>query len=116
LLPEYWKKVKIMKLTRNFLHRPITVLLLLGPNILITLFSNTFYVCKKSKKVKLSNYMPWRHKGGEVQLLLILNLSTIWGVGGQHHAPAALYPRGKDPRYPWNGRLGGPQSWSTRRD
>jgi hypothetical protein len=22
------------------------------------------------------------------------------GVSGQHHAPAALYPRGKDPRYP----------------
>jgi hypothetical protein len=21
------------------------------------------------------------------------------GVSGQHHAPAALYPRGKDPRY-----------------
>jgi hypothetical protein len=26
------------------------------------------------------------------------------GVSGQHHAPAALYPRGKDPRYPhWIG-------------
>jgi hypothetical protein len=24
------------------------------------------------------------------------------GVSGQHHAPAALYPRGKDPRYPLN--------------
>jgi ribosomal protein L25 (general stress protein Ctc) len=22
------------------------------------------------------------------------------GVNGQHHAPAALYPPGKDPRYP----------------
>jgi hypothetical protein len=22
------------------------------------------------------------------------------GVSGQHHVPAALYPRGKDPRYP----------------
>jgi hypothetical protein len=22
------------------------------------------------------------------------------GVSGQRHAPAALYPRGKDPRYP----------------
>jgi hypothetical protein len=28
------------------------------------------------------------------------------GVSGQHHAPAALYPRGKDPRYPLYRRLG----------
>jgi hypothetical protein len=27
------------------------------------------------------------------------------GVSGQRHAPAALYPRGKDPRYPLNRRL-----------
>jgi hypothetical protein len=31
------------------------------------------------------------------------------GVNGQHHAPAALYPRGKDPRYALYRRLGGPQ-------
>jgi hypothetical protein len=34
------------------------------------------------------------------------------GVSGQHHASAALYPRGKDPRYPLYRRLGGPQSRS----
>jgi hypothetical protein len=28
-------------------------------------------------------------------------------VSGQRHAPAALYPRGKDPRYPLDRRLGG---------
>jgi hypothetical protein len=38
------------------------------------------------------------------------------GVSGQHHAPAALYPRGKDPRYPLDRMLGGPQSRSGRRD
>jgi hypothetical protein len=32
------------------------------------------------------------------------------GVSGQRHAPAALYPRGKDPWYPLYRRLGGPQS------
>jgi hypothetical protein len=32
------------------------------------------------------------------------------GVSGQHHAPAVLYPRGKDPRYPLYRRLGGPQT------
>jgi hypothetical protein len=37
------------------------------------------------------------------------------GVSGQHHAPAALYPRGKSPRYPLYRRLGGPQSRSGRR-
>jgi hypothetical protein len=34
--------------------------------------------------------------------------SALDGVSGQRHAPAALYPRAKDPRYP----LGGPQSRS----
>jgi hypothetical protein len=34
------------------------------------------------------------------------------GVSGQRHAPAALYPWGKDPRYPFDWRLGGPQSQS----
>jgi hypothetical protein len=34
------------------------------------------------------------------------------GVSGQRHAPAALYPGGKDPRYPLDRRLGGPQSRS----
>jgi hypothetical protein len=29
------------------------------------------------------------------------------GVSSQRHAPAALYPRGKDPRYPLDTRLGG---------
>jgi hypothetical protein len=37
------------------------------------------------------------------------------GVSGQHHALAALYPRGKDPRYPLYRRLGEPQSQSGRR-
>jgi hypothetical protein len=32
------------------------------------------------------------------------------GVSGQRHAPAALYPGGKDPRYPLDRRLAGPQS------
>jgi hypothetical protein len=36
--------------------------------------------------------------------------SALDGVSGQRHAPAALYPRGKNPRYPLDRRLGGPQS------
>jgi hypothetical protein len=37
------------------------------------------------------------------------------GVSGQRHAPAALYPPGKDPRYQSDRRLGGPQCRSGRR-
>jgi hypothetical protein len=37
------------------------------------------------------------------------------GVSGQHHVPAALYPLGKDPRYPLYRRLGGPKSRSGHR-
>jgi hypothetical protein len=31
------------------------------------------------------------------------------GVSGQRHAPAAHYPREKNPRYPLDRRLGGPR-------
>jgi hypothetical protein len=37
------------------------------------------------------------------------------GVSGQRHAPAALYPREKYPRYPLYRRLDGPQSRSGHR-
>jgi hypothetical protein len=37
------------------------------------------------------------------------------GVSGKCHAPAALLPGGKDPRYPLYRRLGGPQSRSGQR-
>jgi hypothetical protein len=36
--------------------------------------------------------------------------SALDGVSGQRHAPAAFYPRGKDPRYQLYRRLDGPQS------
>jgi hypothetical protein len=36
-------------------------------------------------------------------------------VSGQRHAPAALYPRRKEPRYALDTRLGGPKSWSGHR-
>jgi hypothetical protein len=42
----------------------------------------------------------------------ILDLSTRWGVSGQRHAIAVIYPLGKDPRYSLYRRLGGPQSRS----
>jgi hypothetical protein len=36
------------------------------------------------------------------------------GVSGHRHAPAALYSRGKDPRYPLDRRLSGPHTLSGR--
>jgi hypothetical protein len=42
--------------------------------------------------------------------------SALDGVGGQRHAPAAIYPRGKDPRYPLDRRLGRPQRRSGHED
>jgi hypothetical protein len=33
-------------------------------------------------------------------------------VSDQRHAPAALYPREKNPQYPLDRKLGGLQSWS----
>jgi hypothetical protein len=43
-----------------------------------------------------------------------ITTSALDGVSG-HHAPAALYPGGKDSRYPLYRRLGGPQSRSGPR-
>jgi hypothetical protein len=52
-------------------------------------------------------------RGGEVEVYLYTLLtSALKGVGGQHHAPAALSP-GKT-RYPLHRRLGGPQGRSGR--
>jgi hypothetical protein len=45
-----------------------------------------------------------------------LLISALDGVSGQRHASVALYPRGKDPRYPLDRKLGGPQSRSGHRD
>jgi hypothetical protein len=37
------------------------------------------------------------------------------GASDQRHAPAALYPRGQDPRYPLDRKLGGLQLLWTQR-
>jgi hypothetical protein len=37
------------------------------------------------------------------------------GVIGQRHTPVALCYQGKNPRYPLNRRLDGPQTWSGHR-
>jgi hypothetical protein len=52
------------------------------------------------------------HEGptGGVEELHSFSISALGGVGGQHHAPAALPPG--NTRYPLYRRLGGPQGRS----
>jgi hypothetical protein len=67
------------------------------------------------KKSKVSHY---RHAGDEGERnyrSYSLLTSALDGVSGQPHASAALYMPGKDPRYPLDRRLGGPQSRSGHR-
>jgi hypothetical protein len=44
--------------------------------------------------------MPRRRLGGEEYSSYSFSTSALDGVSGQRHAPAALYPRGKDPPVP----------------
>jgi hypothetical protein len=44
----------------------------------------------------------------EVEPQLIFN-SSLDGVNGQRHTPAAFYPQGEDPLYSADRRLSGPQ-------
>jgi hypothetical protein len=46
--------------------------------------------------------------GGEEYSSYSLLTWILDGVSGQRHSPAALYLRGKDPRYPLYRRLDGP--------
>jgi hypothetical protein len=62
--------------------------------------------------------VSYTQKGKAVPLHAMEALGGRGGIAPTHsrprqlHAPAALYPRGKDPRYPLDRRLGGPQSRS----
>jgi hypothetical protein len=42
-------------------------------------------------------------------------LTSALDGSGQRHALAALYSQEKDPQYPLDRRLGGPQRWSGQR-
>jgi hypothetical protein len=79
-------------------------------NTSISLFID---VVRASKAVPLNAKQLLWGRGG-----IAYTHSWLWqymGVSGQHHASAALYRRGKDPRYPLEKRLSGPQSWSGYR-
>jgi hypothetical protein len=67
----------------------------------------------KSKAVPLHAMEALGDRGGIA--LTHFRPRHYMGVSSQRHAPAALYPRGKDSRYPLDRRLGGTQSRSGHR-
>jgi hypothetical protein len=62
-------------------------------------------------KVKLPPPTPWRQTKGVVEELLSFLNSVIGGRNLSHLRPGRFTPV-KEPRYPLNRKLGGPQSWS----
>jgi hypothetical protein len=60
----------------------------------------------KSKKVKQSCYMPLEALGGGRYSSYSFTPRHYMGASGQCHAPAALYPWGKDPGTYWIGSPG----------
>jgi hypothetical protein len=94
--------------TRTSQH-PVSVCLL--SYILFCLWFNSLV-----KKLKLSHYTPRRRLGEDRKYSSYsFSTSALDGVSGQLQAPATLFPREKDPRYPLDRRLGGPQSRSGHR-
>jgi hypothetical protein len=71
--------------------------------------------CILTHKVKQSHNTPMGKQGGGCIAPTRSRSRHYMGVSGQRHVPAALYPRGNDPRYPLYRRLGELQSWSGYR-
>jgi hypothetical protein len=65
--------------------------------------------------VQYSKAVLLRHQGEAEYSSYSFLTSSLDGVSGQRHAQTALNPRGKDPRYPLDKGLVGPQSWPGHR-
>jgi hypothetical protein len=68
--------------------------------------------CQTNKAVPLP---PCRRQGEEEYSFYSFLTSSLDRVSGHRHAPAVLCHPEKDPRYPLDRRLGGPQGWSRHR-
>jgi hypothetical protein len=66
-------------------------------------------------KAKQSRYTPWWRLGERRYSSYSLLTSALDGGEWSASRLCRALPRGKDPRYPLNRRLGGPQSWSGQR-
>jgi hypothetical protein len=75
-----------------------------------------YNVLQSSKMQTLSHY---RHAGDKGERKYTAPTHSwprhLIGVSGQRHDPAALYPRGNNPRYPLDRRQGGSQTRSGHR-
>jgi hypothetical protein len=71
-------------------------------------------VCCEKVKVKPSRYTPWRRLGERIYSSYSFTTSTLDGVSGQHHAPAAFYPRGRTPGTHWTGGWAPEPVWTQR--
>jgi hypothetical protein len=60
---------------------------------------NCIHTWKMLKKLKQSLYTPWRRRGREVELLLILDLGTRWGEWSASR-PGRTFTPGKGPPVP----------------
>jgi hypothetical protein len=69
------------------------------------------YPCVKVKAKAVPQH-TYGGAGGERRYSSYSFTTSALDGSGQRHAPSALYPRGKDPCYPLDRRLGGPQSRS----
>jgi hypothetical protein len=69
------------------------------------LTENTFINKKQSNNTPMEAQEEWRYNSYSIT-------TSALDEGGQSHARAAIYPRGKDPRFPFYSSLGGPQGQS----
>lgn len=74
----------------------------------VFLLHSVLLVCKKTKHAIYFKYLKSIFKCFQSSLYISLGHKN-WKCG--LHTPLAL-PLGKEHRYPWDGRLGGSQSWS----
>jgi hypothetical protein len=81
----------------------------------VALWAKFNSVLKVKVQLKLSRYRHAGNKGESRNSSYSFLTSALDEVSVQHHATAALYPRGKEPRYALDRRLGGRQSQSGYR-
>jgi hypothetical protein len=68
----------------------------------------------KQGKISPTTHL-WKNSGGGGYSSYLFTTSALYGMSGQRHSPATLYPRGKDPPVPIVQQAEGPQNRSGHR-
>jgi hypothetical protein len=84
-------------------------------SVAVKMFSHLISFRNKRKKKSVPLHAMEAHGGKRRYSSYSYLTSALDGVNGQRNDSAPLYPQGKDPRYPLDRRLGGPQSRSGSR-